>query len=70
MAAVSTKFGRKHTGAKAAEGIEKATHSGDRESPEEATNFRSMAARANDLALGRPAISFATNGVVSLLRQP
>ena len=60
LAAVSKRFRKKRIGVQKAKDIEKAKHAADLLSPEQATNFRAMAARANYLSLDRPDVSFAT----------
>ena len=69
LAAVSRKV-RKRIGQKKAKEIERSKKVFGALGPEEATRFRSMAARANYLALDRPDISFGTKELCRCFGSP
>ena len=70
IAAVSKRYRRKRIGNKKAKQEEKTKHSHDLLPPEQATEFRAMAARANYLALDRPDVAFATKELCRCFASP
>ena len=60
IAKLSKKYSKTRVGTKAAKKAELLNNTGAVLSPEEATGFRALAARANYLALDRPDVAFAT----------
>ena len=64
------KLTQKRIGAKAAKAAERSESAGEVLSQSEATTFRALAARANDLALDRPECAYATQELCSFFATP